>query len=62
MHTMLRQLLPFLCLISAIAWLGGMFLAYFCLRPAATEVLDPPKRLPLWVVTFARFCLTWPTR
>ncbi|MDO8959599.1 MAG: CopD family protein, partial [Rhodocyclaceae bacterium] len=33
----------------------GMFFAYFCLRPAAVEVLDPPKRLPLWVATFARF-------
>jgi uncharacterized membrane protein len=52
---MLRQLLLFLHLISAMAWLGGMFFAYFCLRPAAVEVLDPPKRLPLWVATFARF-------
>jgi uncharacterized membrane protein len=52
---MLRQLLLFLHLVSAIAWLGGMFFAYFCLRPAAVEVLDPPKRLPLWVATFARF-------
>jgi uncharacterized membrane protein len=32
-----------------------MFFAYFCLRPAAAEVLDPPKRLPLWAATFARF-------
>jgi uncharacterized membrane protein len=52
---MLRQLLLFLHLVCAIAWLGGMFFAYFCLRPAAAEVLDPPKRLPLWVATFARF-------
>lgn len=52
---MLRQLLLFLHLVSAIAWLGGMFFAYFCLRPAAAEVLEPPKRLPLWVATFARF-------
>lgn len=52
---MLRQLLIFLHLLSAMAWIGGMFFAYFCLRPAATEVLEPPKRLPLWVATFSRF-------
>lgn len=52
---MLHKSLLFLHLVSAIAWLGGMFFAYFCLRPAAAEVLDPPKRLPLWVATFARF-------
>jgi uncharacterized membrane protein len=37
------------------AWIGGMFFAYFCLRPAAAEVLEPPKRLPLWLATLARF-------
>ena len=36
---MLRQLLLLLHLLSAIAWLGGMFFAYYCLRPAAAEVL-----------------------
>ncbi len=52
---MLRQTLLLFHLLSAIVWLGGMFFAYFCLRPAAAETLDPPKRLPLWVATFARF-------
>lgn len=52
---MLRQFLIFLHLSGAIAWIGGMFFAYFCLRPAAVEVLDPPRRLPLWSATFARF-------
>ena len=52
---MFRQILLFVHLAGAITWLGGMFFAYFCLRPAAVEVLDPPKRLPLWVATFARF-------
>lgn len=52
---MLRQFFILLHLLSAIAWIGGMFFAYFCLRPAAVEVLEPPKRLPLWVATFARF-------
>ena len=52
---MLRQLLILLHLAGAIAWLGGMFFAHFCLRPAALEVLDPPRRLPLIAATFARF-------
>ncbi|MEO8652909.1 MAG: CopD family protein [Ramlibacter sp.] len=52
---MLRQILLLLHLLGAIAWVGGMFFAYFCLRPAAVEVLDPPRRLPLWSATFARF-------
>ncbi len=52
---MIRQLLLLLHLLGAIAWLGGMFFAYFCLRPAAAEVLSPPERLPLWAATFARF-------
>ena len=52
---MLRQLLLLLHLLSAMAWIGGMFFAYFCLRPAAAEVLQPPQRLPLWPATFARF-------
>lgn len=52
---MLRQLLLLLHLLGAIAWLGGMFFAYFCLRPAAAEVLKPAERLPLWTATFSRF-------
>ncbi|MEP7299481.1 MAG: CopD family protein, partial [Burkholderiales bacterium] len=52
---MLRELLLLIHLLCAIAWLGGMFFAYFCLRPAAAEVLKPPDRLPLWSATFARF-------
>jgi uncharacterized membrane protein len=52
---MLRHLLLLFHLLAAISWIGGMFFAYFCLRPAAAEVLQPPQRLPLWVATFARF-------
>lgn len=52
---MLRQLALLLHLLAAMAWIGGMFFAYFCLRPAAAEVLQPPQRLPLWTATFARF-------
>lgn len=52
---MLRQALVLVHLLGAMLWIGGMFFAYFCLRPAAAEVLDPPQRLPLWSATFARF-------
>lgn len=55
LRAMMRQLLIFVHLSSVIIWVGGMFFAYFCLRPAAAQVLDPPKRLPLWVATFERF-------
>jgi uncharacterized membrane protein len=52
---MLRQFLILLHLAGVIVWVGGMSFAYFCLRPAAARVLEPPQRLPLWVATFARF-------
>ncbi len=52
---MIWQPLLFLHLLSAIIWVGGMFFAYFCLRPAAGKVLEPSNRLPLWVATFSRF-------
>lgn len=52
---MFGQLLIFLHLLGAIAWIGGMLFAHFSLRPAAIEVLDPPRRLPLWAATLARF-------
>ena len=52
---MLRQSLLVLHLLAAMAWIGGMFFAYFCLRPSAAEVLEPPKRLPLWLATLERF-------
>lgn len=52
---MTRHLLINVHLFAVIAWIGGMFFAYFCLRPAAVETLAPPQRLPLWSATFARF-------
>lgn len=52
---MFRQLLIFLHIGSVVVWVGGMFFAYFCLRPAAAQCLEPPQRLPLWVATFDRF-------
>ena len=52
---MFRSLLIILHFSSVIFWVGGMFFAYFCLRPAAAQVLDAPQRLPLWVATLKRF-------
>jgi uncharacterized membrane protein len=52
---MFRQILLFLHLASVIVWVGGMVFAYFCLRPAAGQLLQPPQRLPLWAATFEHF-------
>lgn len=52
---MLKELLIFLHIASIIVWVGGMFFAYFCLRPAAAKLLEPPQRLPLWAATFELF-------
>jgi len=41
--------------LAAIVWVGGMFFAYLCLRPAAGEVLEPPARLPLLAAAMRRF-------
>ena len=45
----------FLHLVSDVIWIGGMFLAYVCVRPAALEALEPPQRLKLWSGIFRRF-------
>lgn len=52
---MLRHTLLLLHLLAAMAWVGGMFFAYFCLRPSAAAVLEPPQRLPLWLAALTRF-------
>lgn len=39
---------------SAVLWVGGMFFAYVCLRPAA-GALEPPVRQALWAGVFRRF-------
>ncbi|MFZ1377195.1 MAG: CopD family protein [Geothrix sp.] len=50
-----RELFVLLHLLGAITWFGGMWFAYFCLRPAAAKSLNPPERLPLWTATFEYF-------
>ena len=41
-------------IVASVIWVGGMFLAYMAVRPAAGQ-LDPPQRLNLWRGIFARF-------
>ena len=41
-------------ILGAVIWVGGMFAAYVCLRPAAGS-LEPPQRLKLWRGFFAKF-------
>ncbi|MGO4332165.1 CopD family protein [Cupriavidus sp. 2TAF22] len=53
----LDPVLRFLHIAGATLWVGGMFFAYVCLRPAAGS-LEPPQRLRLWRGVFARF-LAW---
>jgi uncharacterized membrane protein len=40
--------------LSAVVWVGGMFVIYVCLRPAL-GTLEPPQRLRLMRVTFQKF-------
>lgn len=40
--------------LSAVVWVGGMFAAYMCLRPAAGP-LETPQRLMLWRRFFQKF-------
>jgi uncharacterized membrane protein len=41
-------------ILAAIVWVGGMFFAYFMLRPASAS-LDPAVRLELWSRVLGRF-------
>jgi len=51
----MRSILLFLHLAGVIIWVGGMFFAHFCLRPAAAAQLPPPQRLPLLAEVLGRF-------
>ena len=41
-------------MLSAVVWVGGMFAAFMCLRPAAGP-LETPHRLALWRRFFHKF-------
>ena len=49
------QILILLHILATVVWVGGMFFAHQCLRPAAMATLDPPQRLALWRAVFGRF-------
>ena len=49
------SVLATLHLLGVVVWVGGMFFAHMALRPAATELLEPPQRLPLLQATLMRF-------
>ncbi|MEO6030507.1 MAG: CopD family protein [Burkholderiaceae bacterium] len=51
---MLRAVLESIHLLSIIVWVGGMFFAVFCLRPAL-GVLEPIARLKLMQEVLRRF-------
>jgi len=51
----LLALLLMLHIMGVVIWVGGMFFAYVCLRPALVELPDPPERLRVWRAVFARF-------
>lgn len=42
-------------ILAAIIWVGGMFFAHMALRPAVSELLEPPQRLPLMLKVFDGF-------
>src|SRR5258706_6537982 len=47
-------------LLGVTVWVGGMFFAYVCLRPATVKLLEPAQRLPLWGAVLTRFfCWVW---
>lgn len=48
-------MLLFVHLVGVVIWVGGMFFAYVCLRPAATKTLEQSLSLTLWKVVFDRF-------
>ena len=41
-------------ILAAVVWVGGMFAAYMCLRPAAGG-LESPQRMRLWRAFFEKF-------
>lgn len=47
--------MKFLHIAAAIVWLGGVVFMLFALRPAASNQLEPPQRLPLVAEALRRF-------
>lgn len=53
----LHLFLLFLHVLAVSVWIGGMFFALCCLRPAATQLLEPAQRLTLLHGALGRFFL-----
>jgi len=51
----MTHLWQFLHIVAVVIWIGGMFFAHFCLRPAALALLQPPQRLPLMSAALGHF-------
>jgi uncharacterized membrane protein len=51
----MNRILLLLHILAVVIWIGGMFFAHFCLRPAAAEKLPAEQRLPLLVAVLSRF-------
>lgn len=51
----LHLFLLFIHITTVTLWIGGMFFALCCLRPAAMQLLEPPQRLPLLHGALGRF-------
>jgi len=49
-----RELLLFLHLLAAAAWIGGMFTMLFAVRPALAQIDTPPLRLRVMVALLER--------
>lgn len=49
------SLLLFLHLLGVVAWVGGMFVVNFAVRPAITAELQPAQRLPVMTQVLGRF-------
>lgn len=41
--------------LAAVVWVGGMFFAYQCMRPAVGEAVAPDQRPALWYPTLTHF-------
>lgn len=52
---MLYNLLKLIHVLSIIVWIGGMFFAHVCLRPAVAKIDAPPVRLTLMHDVLGRF-------
>lgn len=51
----MREVWLLLHLLAVVVWVGGMFFAHFCMRPAAVATLAPAQRLPFLGAALGRF-------